>query len=163
MYEGEFIDGKRNGKGKEYDDEGKVIFEGEFKNGEIWNGYGEKGWFEGEFKNGKIYNTKPNDKNCRIKNGEGYVKLFNTNGLLLFEGEYKNGEENGKGKEYDRYKGKLKYEGEYKNGEKNGKGKEYDSRDNVIFEGEFKNGEWMKGKRKEYDDDNQLISEKNIY
>ena len=163
MYEGEFIDGKRNGKGKEYNDEGKVIFEGEFKNGDIWNGYGEKGWFEGEFKNGKIYNTKPNDKNRVIKNGEGYVKLFNTNGLLLFEGEYKNGEENGKGKEYDRYKGKLKYEGEYKNGEKNGKGKEYDSRGNVIFEGEFKNGEWMKGKRKEYDDDNRLISEKNIY
>ena len=163
MYEGEFIDGKRNGKGKEYNDEGKVIFEGEFKNGDIWNGYGEKGWFEGEFKNGKIYNTKPNDKNRVIKNGEGYVKLFNTNGLLLFEGEYKNGEENGKGKEYDCYKGKLKYEGEYKNGEKNGKGKEYDSRGNVIFEGEFKNGEWMKGKRKEYDYDNQLISEKNIY
>ncbi len=46
---------------------------------------------------------------------------------------------------------------------KNGKGKEYDSRGNVIFEGEFKNGEWMKGKRKEYDYDNQLISEKNIY
>ena len=38
------------------------------------------------------------------------------NGNLIFEGEYSNGQKNGKGKEY--YEGKLIYEGEYFNGEK---------------------------------------------
>ena len=28
-FEGEYIDGQRNGKGKEYDDRGKLIFEGD--------------------------------------------------------------------------------------------------------------------------------------
>ena len=41
---------------------------------------------------------------------------------MIFEGEYKNGKRNGKGREYDRY-GKVIYEGEYFNG-KNGTGKD---------------------------------------
>ena len=41
MYEGELLNGKRNGKGKEYDSR-KLIFEGEYLNGERWNGYGEQ-------------------------------------------------------------------------------------------------------------------------
>ena len=44
---------------------------------------------------------------------------------MKFEGEYFNGERNGKGKRYD-YEQEIKFEGEYKNGERwNGKGKEY--------------------------------------
>ena len=34
IYEGYFLEGKRNGQGKEFDEEGKLIYEGEFKNGE---------------------------------------------------------------------------------------------------------------------------------
>ena len=41
-------------------------------------------------------------------------------GKLEFEGEYLNGERNGKGKEY--YNGKLEFEGKYLNGKRNGKG-----------------------------------------
>ena len=37
---------------------------------------------------------------------------------LIFEGEYLNGERNGKGKEYY-YNGNLEFEGEYLNGERN--------------------------------------------
>ena len=37
IFEGEYINGKRIGKGKEYDINGKLIFEGEYINGE-WNG-----------------------------------------------------------------------------------------------------------------------------
>ena len=33
MFEGEYLNGKRNGKGKEYDFNGKLKFEGEFLNG----------------------------------------------------------------------------------------------------------------------------------
>ena len=58
---------------------------------------------------------------------------------LAFEGEYLNGERNGKGKEY--YKnGNIKFEGEYLNGKKNGVGKEYNKNAQLIFEGEYLNG-----------------------
>ena len=43
-------------------------------------------------------------------NGKGYFV-----GNLIFEGEYLNGQRNGKGKKYDRY-GNLIFEGEYLNG-----------------------------------------------
>jgi len=42
---------------------------------------------------------------------------------MIFEGEYLNGERNGKGKEYYD-NGELKFEGEYLKGERNGKRKE---------------------------------------
>jgi len=45
--------------------------------------------------------------------------------MILFKGNYLNGERNGKGKEYYNNSSNLKFEGEYKNGEKNGNGKEY--------------------------------------
>ena len=34
IFEGEYLNGKRNGKGKEYNKKGKLIFEGEYLNGE---------------------------------------------------------------------------------------------------------------------------------
>ena len=37
-----------------------------------------------------------------MKDGIGNVKIFDDNGELVFEGEYINGERNGKGKEYDK-------------------------------------------------------------
>ena len=35
VFEGEYLNGKRNGKGKEYDINGKLIYEGEYLNGKI--------------------------------------------------------------------------------------------------------------------------------
>ena len=34
IFEGEYLNGKRNGRGKEYDSSGKLIFESEYLNGE---------------------------------------------------------------------------------------------------------------------------------
>ena len=34
LFEGEYVKWKKNGKGKEYDKEGRLIFEGEYSNGE---------------------------------------------------------------------------------------------------------------------------------
>ena len=75
-------------------------------------------------------------------NGKGRENYFNN--ILIFEGEYLNGKKNGKIKEY--FKGKLKFEGEYINGLRNGKGKEYDLFGNLIFEGEYLYNERRKGK-----------------
>ena len=58
-----------------------------------------------------------------MRHGKG--KEYNYDGELMFEGEYLNGERNGKGKEY--YDGLLIFDGEYLNGKRYYKGKEYDS------------------------------------
>ena len=61
IYEGQYLDGKKNGKGKEYNKMGKIKFEGEYLNGKR-NGKGKefdikhKLIFEGEYLNGKRWN-----------------------------------------------------------------------------------------------------------
>ena len=74
--------------GKEYNNKGKLIFEGEYINDEKMNGIGKEYsynndelLFEGEYINGE-------------KNGK--VKEYYDNGQLLYEGEYINGKKNGK-------------------------------------------------------------------
>ena len=144
-FEGEYLNGERNGQGKEYLDE-ELIFEGEYLNGKR-NGKGKEYFFndldqensnsemqennilkfEGEYLNGKIWNGKTYDKNgilqCEIKEGKGNIKEYNVYSHLIYEGEYINGERNGKGKEYKN--NEIIFEGEYLKGKKNGQGKEY--------------------------------------
>ena len=101
----------------------KLSFEGEFLDDGIKNGilYDKDGKIDGEIK----------------ENGERVI--FNEFGDIIFEGEYLNGQRNGKGKEYNS-NGILIFEGEYLNGKRNGKGKEYYDSLGLIFEGEFLNG-----------------------
>jgi len=77
----------------------------------------------------------------------GYGKEYKTNKLnLIFEGFYKNGKRNGRGKEYN---GDIIYEGEFLNGIKNGKGIEYIPK-SILFVGEYLNGKKWNGTAKEY-------------
>ena len=86
----EYINGERNGVGKEFDEKERLIFEGEYLNGKRWNGkikhYGRnnKLEFEGDLINGE-------------RNGKGKEYDF---GRIIYEGEYLNGKKHGKGKEY---------------------------------------------------------------
>ena len=117
--------------------------------------------FIGEYLDGKMWNGTIFNTNIKIEilNGNGDMKEFNSyNGKLYFEGEYKNGERNGYGKEYN-LADKI-FEGEYLNGKRHGKGKEYGSRERLKFEGEYKNGK-KNGKGKEYDKNGNLIFEGN--
>ena len=97
IFEGEYLNGKRNRKGKEYNREGKLEFEGEYLQDKRWNG---KGY------------DRNNNISYELKNGQGYVKDFNSNENIIFEGELINGEKNGKAKEYSYY-GTFLFEGEY--------------------------------------------------
>ena len=151
IFEGEYLNGKRNGKGIEYEN-GNLIFKGEYLNGKR-NGKGKEYdgkdlIFEGEYLNGIKWNGKGCDKygnlEYDIKNGKGYIKEYDYNNLK-FEGELLNGKRNGKGIEY-RTNGKIKFEGEYLNGLRNGKGKEFNNDDKLKFEGEFLNGKKWNGK-----------------
>ena len=111
-FEGEYLNGKRHGEGKKYDVKGHIKFEGEYKNNKKWNG--------------KRYKDENKEILYEIKDGKGIYKRH------LFEGEYINGELNGKCKEYFE-NGNLLFEGEYKNGKKwNGKG--YDLNGNIVYE-----------------------------
>ena len=47
IFEGEYLNGKRNGKGKEYYDNGKLTFEGEYLNGKR-NGKGREYDYNGK-------------------------------------------------------------------------------------------------------------------
>ena len=93
-FEGEYLNGKRNGKGIEYD---------------IWrkkeNIYlkGKKLKFEGEYFKGAKWNGK--------------IKEYYDNDKIQFEGEYKFGEKNGTAKEYDIY-GNIVFIGKYFNGKR---------------------------------------------
>ena len=166
IYEGEYLNGEKNGKGKEYYWDNRLKFEGEYLNGQKWNGKGYDG------KNNIVY---------ELKEGKGLVKIYDIcEAKLIFEGEYLNGESNGKGKEYYDYeKGSISFEGEYLNGRKNGKGKEYYkngklkfeeeylygtkvsgrlyANDKLEFEGEYSLGEKWNGKG--YDEDGKIIYE----
>ena len=192
IYEGEYLKGKRNGKGKEYDNNGKLVYEGEFLNGERHGKgkeYNKRGalLFEGEYLNGKKWNGNVYECDYREKepniykliNGKGFIKEIEPYTGKILEGEYLNGERNGKGKEYfiKETKNKLLFEGEYLNGKRwNGKGydsdgtikyelkegkgyiKEYNYFGNLIFEGEYSNGE-RNGEGKEYYQDGKLAFE----
>ena len=85
IFEGEYLNGKRNGKGKLYNDNGKLEFEGEYLNGER-NGKGKEYHngeliFVGEYLNGERWNGKGKEYNIY-------------NDKLEFEGEYLNGKRN---------------------------------------------------------------------
>ena len=73
LFEGEYLNDKRNGKGKEYIFGNELIFEGEYLNGKRWNGKGKeynyngKLEFEGEYLNGQ--------KNGKEFNEDGSLKL----------------------------------------------------------------------------------------
>ena len=168
-YEGEYLNGIKNGKGKEYYKE-RLIFEGEYLNGKrrkgkeyhITDGYL---LFEGEYLNGE-------------RNGKG--KEYYQNGKIKFEGEYYDSRINKKGKEYN-IEGELIREGEFKDdelwigkkyptihdkneeeylyGKKHGKVKKYIIYhfDNIPqFEGEYLDGKKIKGR---YDDEDEYTFE----
>ena len=106
IYEGEYLNGLRNGKGKEYFNyiTQNLIFEGEYLHGKKWEG---KGY---DIFNNNIY---------EIKKGRGWFKEYEYYNIV--EGEYLNGLIKGNIKIYDLPTGKLIIEGEFKNGKINGK------------------------------------------
>ena len=169
IFEGEYSNKKKNGKGKEYFFR-KIIFEGEFKDGKK-NGIGKEYFsffkglqYEGEYRDGK-------------RNGKG--KEYDVSSNLVFEGEFLN-DKRWNGKAYSYYKNsKLLFEGEYKNGKiwngkiykinnneidceiinGNGTYKNYDNLFGfLIFKVNLVNGE-INGKGKEYGSEGKLSYE----
>ena len=124
MFESEYINGILS-KVKEYNDDGLLIFEGEYLYDQKRRGktyIKGKLEYEGDYLFDRKYNGKGYDENGNIIyeliNGNGKVKEYDEEERLIFDGEYLNGR---------RWKGKLKIykidgtisgEEEYINGEK---------------------------------------------
>ena len=96
----------RNGKGKEYDGNKRVLYDGEWKNGKRsgqgkeYGAYGRL-LYDGEWKNG-------------VRNGKGVEYV---NGKKVYEGGWSNGMRSGKGTEFV---GNEAWTGVWKNGKKDG-------------------------------------------
>ena len=141
--EGEYLDGKRNGKWKKYDSDNNIIFEGEYVNGKM----------NGEIK--IFYNGGQLELEGEYLNDEknGFIKeYYYETGKLKFEGLYLNGKKNGKGKKYN-YKGELEFDGEYLNDNKL-KGKGYIN-NKIEYEGEYLFNKKWNGKG--YDNKGKII------
>lgn len=148
-YEGEWMDGKRNGRGIYRISSMNAFYEGEWKDGKQHGQgtftYSSGDFYEGEWKDGK-------------QHGQG--TLIYANGGC-YKGEWKDGKEDGQGT-YTYPSGAL-YEGEWKDGKRNGRGTctysigaryEGEWKDEechgqgtlTFFEGDRYEGEWKNGK-----------------
>ncbi|WP_165452705.1 stalk domain-containing protein [Paenibacillus thalictri] len=125
LYEGDFKNGLREGKGKQYKDY-QLVYDGDYKKG-VKEGTGKY------YENSTVYEGPfVND----VRSGKGIVT--NRYGSKIYEGEYKNDMKNGYGKQYDDF-GKLAYEGEFKSDLRHGYGKLYNSDgETTYYEGEFR-------------------------
>ena len=136
-YSGEWRDNSPNGVGKLYTTDGKVAYEGPWKNGyhTIKKGIAisyltlcKKEFYN----NGSIlYEGEWNDFKY-----EGKGKLYYRNGIIEYEGNFFNGLRSGLGKEYF-VSGGLKYEGRFVKGLHQGSGKLYNENGHIKYEGSF--------------------------
>jgi len=83
IFEGEFKNLKRDGKGKEFYSNIKVHFKSEFSEGKKWNG--------------KIYYIA-GIEDSEIINGTGNIRDYNIYGIKTYEGDIVNGIKQGYGK-----------------------------------------------------------------
>ena len=89
------------------------------------------------------------NKKLQERNRINFLDYINAKGI------YKILEKSGKGQEYKIPSYNLIFEGEYKKGKRNGKGKEYYNNNKLKFEGEYIDGKKITGK--EYDTEGNII------
>ena len=152
-FEGNLIDGKKDGYGEQFYSQTNTIYKGEFKNnvyegkGELINNNGY--YFKGEFLGGLRHGDNCIEEKKGFKKYVGQFRRDKMNGQGTFE--WYSGESKG-----DIYSGEFKddlfegfgtyhckdgsiYKGEYLHGVKHGKGKE------IYIDGSFYEGEYNEG------------------
>ena len=163
IYEGDYIDGKKSGKGKIIYKTG-IVYDGEWKNDKK-DGYGTITLsdgslnYQGNFKNGapdglgttysngkKVYDGEW--KNGK-KHGEGVYNYILNDGVLYYKGSFIDDQFSGIGYLTIQTNGAfVEKKGTFLNGELEGAGTEmirFSSSGSSIFSGEFKNGQKYNG------------------
>ena len=114
IFKEEYLNRKRNGKEKEYDNKSTLIFEGEYLNGKgkEYDEYGQLK-YNAEYINGQRYELN-NIYEYLNTQRDGKIKEYEQFFYLIFEGEYLNGLKNGK----EFIESNLIFDGEYLNGKK---------------------------------------------
>ena len=121
----------------------------------IWNGKGKFNVENIELNYKKHYDTVRGE----IIKGKlnGFAKIYNKQGVLVFEGEYLNGIKNGFVKEYNE-NGFLKFEGEYLNGKiYNGTKRKYYNNMNLRTEIQYIKGDINQKIIYNYDNMKELV------
>ena len=173
MFEGEYYDGILwNGKGKRYNRSGELYFEGEYlngkKNGKIKEWSGKTLLFEGQYLNGNKFGMgKEYNYDGKLKyEGEFQIKIIK--GKEYYEdNKYRYKSDNSIDK-FDIYaddinndniidKAKIISDNSSKNSNDDGNVKENEEILKLKYEGDFFDGDKIKGK--EYDENGQLIFE----
>ena len=149
-YIGQWLNGKKHGKGYIRNSEEKNLIEVFYNNDKR------------QEKEGKSFNK---DGNVYNRNNQGIIKgvEYSQKGIVKYEGEMINGVYNGNGK-YIYPNGEI-YIGQWSNGKRHGKGILYYDNGKIAYEGDFVNdfydgcgtyyyekggyyeGEWKKGKK----------------
>jgi len=135
-YIGQWSNNNMNGKGTAYNKDDTIQYEGDFVNGKK-EGYGKFIYEDGLYYIGKWLNDK--------RNGKG--KLYNKDGIIEYEGDFVNDKMEGYGKYFIFDAGY--YIGQMLNNSLNGKGKLYRNDGTIIYEGDFVNGKF-EGNGKSY-------------
>ena len=150
-YEGDFVDGKKEGKGKLFYDDGEYYI-GDFLNdkrhgkGIIYykdNMQKYKGDFENDVAKGKGELFQKNyyyfgDFNDGVPNGKGFLLIYEYN--FTYEGDFVDGKFEGNGKLI--YPNGNYYIGQFLDCKKYGNGILFSSDHKIIYEGEYVNGEY---------------------
>ena len=167
MYEGRLKDGVLQGKGKSYDENGLITYEGTYVDG-VQSGSGtcyESGVLQycGELLDG-VYDGEGvlyRDGVIAYEGGflQGFAhnsgKEYDDEGLLVYEGGFQNGLYHGNGILYHP-NGAEQYVGSFTDGMYDGKGKLTDENGHLVYEGGFSAGLYD-GKGKLMDDDGQVL------
>lgn len=123
-YDGKWKNGRRSGKGNEYElNLATILSSPTIK--EYWGGALYPSVRVGEYKKGKL---------------TGSVKLYEAS-TLVYDGKMKKGMRAGKGTSYY-LNGQKQYTGEWKNNSYHGRGKLYDESGSMVYSGKWKNGDY---------------------
>ncbi len=170
VYLGAFKDGFKEGYGIDFGSEGLygipiVASEGTFRHGRMdgsaRNYVGLAGDTHDDAFDEMVMEAFLVEYSETVDNGLKFPAVVKSN--LYFEGNYKDGERDGEGKEYypwenENNKPCLKYEGNFKNGAYSGKGILYFEDGTLWYEGEFRNGKYD-GKGILYDEQGNVLHE----
>ena len=158
IYEGGFLNYRRDGEGKEYDNLGRLLFEGQLKNGNKYTGEGYKyinKYIKIKYK--YLSGINLNIDNEIIRSDANGVLIENTKNYIkeLFEIFYIS---NYVEEDFIEKKNIIIYKGGYLNGKRHGKGIEYNDKGKIVYEGGFKNGE-RDGFGSEYNEKYNIVYE----